>query len=83
MGDPVVVLDSGAVDRATSNAEFRGLLRDLVVSGWDPVIPSVVLAEAITGRPGDAPANQTINRLGTEVTDEATARRAGRLRSTV
>jgi predicted nucleic acid-binding protein len=76
----VVVLDAGAIDQATSNKEFRWVLRDLVAGGWTPLVPTVVLAETITGRPEDAPANQTINRLGTVDTDEATARRAGIMR---
>lgn len=80
MSDPVVVFDSGVIDQATANKEFRWLLRDLIDGGWTPLIPTVVLAEAITGRPEDAPANQTINRLGTDDTDQATARRAGIMR---
>lgn len=80
MSDPVVVLDSGVIDRATTDREFRLTLQDLVDSGWDPIIPTVVLAEAITGRPQDSPANQAIRRLGTKDTSESTARHAGSLR---
>lgn len=80
MTTPRVVLDSGVLDLAESDQEFRWVLRDLVESGWEPVIPTVVLAEAITGRPSDAPANRTIKRLGTRGTDEALARMAGQLR---
>lgn len=76
----MVVLDAGAIDQATTNKEFRWVLHDLVDGGWTPLIPTVVLAEVITGRPEDAPANQTINRVGTVDTDEATARRAGIMR---
>lgn len=83
MSDPTVVLDSGVIEQVTTNGEFRWLLRDLIENGWVPVIPTVVLAEAITGRPQDAPVNQAVNRLGTVDTDEATARRAGHLRFTV
>jgi predicted nucleic acid-binding protein len=43
----------------------------------------VVLSEAITGRPDDAPANQVIRRLDTVDTSQATARRAGHLRFSV
>ncbi|MGH3848858.1 MAG: type II toxin-antitoxin system VapC family toxin [Pseudonocardiaceae bacterium] len=80
MTAPVVVLDSGLVDLATADREFRWLIRDLVATGWTPLIPTVVLAEALTGRPSDAPANQTIHRLDTVDTDQAMARRAGILR---
>jgi predicted nucleic acid-binding protein len=80
MSDPVVVLDSGVIDQATINNEFRWVLRELLESGWVPIIPTVVLAEAITGRSGDAPVNQVVNRLGTVDTTQATARRAGHLR---
>ncbi len=81
MTDPVIVLDAGVLDRATVDRGFRVVLRELVGDGWDPVVPAVVLAEAITGGPTDAPVNQTVSRLGTDVTDEATARRAGHLRA--
>jgi predicted nucleic acid-binding protein len=76
----VVVLDSGVIDRATTNREFRWVLHELLESGWVPVIPTVVLAEAITGRREDAPVNHVVNRLGTVDTNQATARRAGHLR---
>ncbi len=80
MNQPVVVLDSGVIDQAAKNHEFRSILEDLLGSGWLPVIPSVVLAEAITGRPSDAPVNQVVNRLDTVDTTQAMARRAGHLR---
>ena len=80
MSDPTVVLDSGVIDQVTTNSEFRWLLRDLIENGWVPIIPTVVLAEAITGRPQDAPVNEAINRLDTVDTTQATARRAGHLR---
>jgi hypothetical protein len=82
MSEPVIVLDSGAIDQVVTNREFRAVLDDLVRSGWTPVIPTPVLAEAITGRPIDAPANQAIGRIGTTTTDEALARQAGALRHT-
>ena len=75
-----MVLDSGVIDRAAGNQEFRWVLRDLLEDGWEPVIPTVTLSEAITGRPQDAPVNQLINRIGTIDTDQAMARRAGQLR---
>jgi predicted nucleic acid-binding protein len=81
--DPVVVLDSGVVDRAVTNPEFRWVLRDLVEHGWVPIVPTVVLAEATTGRASDAPVNQTVKQIGTTDTTPSTARLAGRLRCTV
>jgi predicted nucleic acid-binding protein len=80
VSQPIVVLNSGVIDQAVSNKEFRWVLRELLENGWEPVIPTVVLAEAITGRPEDAPANQVIRRLDTVDTSQATARRAGHLR---
>jgi len=74
------VLDSGVIDRATTDREFRWVLRDLLEHGWEPVIPTVTLSEAVSGRPQDAPVNQIVNRIGTVDTDQATARRAGHLR---
>jgi hypothetical protein len=74
------VFDSGTIDQAVTNREFRWVIRELLENGWRPVIPTVVLSEAITGRPDDAPANQVIGRLGTMDTSQATARRAGHLR---
>lgn len=75
-----VVLDSGVLDRATTNVELRRVLRRFVERGHTAVVPTVVLAEAITGRPQDAATNQTIKWLGTVDTDESTARKAGALR---
>ena len=83
MSDPTIVLDSGVIEQVNANPEFRWLLRDLIENGWVPVIPTVVLAEAITGRAHDAPVNQAVKRLGTVGTTEPTARRAGRLRFAV
>lgn len=83
MTDPVVVLDSGVVDRAVTNSEFRWLLRDLVEQGWVPTVPTVALAEATTGRASDAPVNQAVRRIGTTDTAPSTARLAGWLRYTV
>ena len=80
MSEPVIVLDSGVLDQVVVDKEFRAVLEDLVRSGWTPVIPTPVLAEAITGRPTDAPANQAISRIGTTATDELLARHAGALR---
>ncbi len=62
-----MVLDSGVIDRATGNQEFRWVLRDLIEHGWEPVIPTVTLSEAITGRPQDAPVNPLINRIGSYI----------------
>ena len=83
MSEPVIVLDSGVVDRATTDKEFRWVLRDLVEQGWVPLIPTVVLAEAATGTPADAPLNQTVKAIGTTDATPITARLAGRLRHSV
>jgi hypothetical protein len=80
MTGPVIVLDSGAIDQVVRNKEFRGVVEGLLRSGWTPVTPTAVLAETITGRPTDAPANQVIGRIGTTVTDGLLARQAGALR---
>ena len=58
---------------ADPNRKFRSTLRHLVAGGWEPVIPTVVLAEAVTGRDQDAPVNQVVRQLGTHDTAEATA----------
>jgi len=80
MTEPVIVLDTGAIDQVVTNKEFRAILEDLLRSGWTPIIPTPVLAEAITGRAADGAANQAIGRIGTTVTDEPLARHAGALR---
>ena len=76
----LVVLDSGAVERVESSKILRGILRRWVEGGADLVIPTVVLAEAVTGRATDAIVNRVVARFGTVVTPEAIARRAGALR---
>lgn len=76
----LVVLDSGAVERVESSKILRGILRRLVDGGADVLIPTVVLAEAVTGRATDATVNRVVARFGTVVTPEAVARRAGALR---
>jgi hypothetical protein len=83
VSEPAVVFDSGVIDQAATNGEFRSVLLSLLEDGWSPVVPTVVLSEATTGRPDDAPANQVIRRLGTVDTSQPTARRAGHLRFSV
>lgn len=83
MTDPVVVLDSGVVDRAVTDNEFRWVLRDLVEQGWVAMVPTVVLAETTTGRATDAPVNQVVRQIGATDTAPSTARLAGRLRHAV
>ena len=80
MTEPVLVFDAGAIEQVVTNREFRAVVGDLLRSGWTPIIPTVVLAEAITGQAMDAPANQAISRIGTAGTDEPLARHAGALR---
>ena len=79
MTEPVIVFDSGAIDQVVTNKAFRAVLDELLRSGWTPIVPTPALAEAITGRAADAPANQAIGRIGTTVTDEPLARHAGAL----
>jgi predicted nucleic acid-binding protein len=83
MTGPVIVLDSGVLDLVTSNPRFRAVLSDLIRRGYDPIVPTVVLAEAVTGLPVDAPTNLMVRRFGTTTTPEAVARQAGRLRHAV
>jgi predicted nucleic acid-binding protein len=83
VSDPAVVLDSGVVDLSVTDQEFRWVLRDLVEGGWVPMIPTVVLAEAISGRPTDAPVNRVVKQIGPVDTTPPTARLAGRLRHVV
>jgi predicted nucleic acid-binding protein len=78
--EPVVAFDAGAIEQIVTNKEFRGLVDQLLRGGWSPVVPTPVLAEAITGRPGDAATNQALGRTGTVATDGAVARLAGALR---
>lgn len=80
MTEPVIVFDSGVIDQVVANRAFRAVVEDLLRVGWTPIIPAPVLAEAITGRATDAPANQAIARMGTRLTDEALARHTGALR---
>jgi hypothetical protein len=55
MSEPVVEFDAGVIDQVVTNREFRAVLEVLVRSGWTPVIPTPVLAEAITGRATEHP----------------------------
>ena len=80
-----LVLDSGGVSRlAMREAAVVALVRAFERVGlWPPIVPSMVLVESLTGRPG---ADATTNRLlktcdvRTEV-PEALARRAAALRT--
>ena len=79
-----VVLDSGAVTRLASrdrrSAARIGLLKRRGI--WPPVVPSVVLAECLTGRQGiDAVTNRFLKgcNIGEQLPEQI-ARNAGRLR---
>lgn len=76
----LVVLDSGAVECVESNKILRGVLRRLIEDGAEVAIPTIVLAETVTGRQADAVVNRVIARFGTVTTQEPIARRAGALR---
>lgn len=79
MTGPLVVLDSGAVDQVVRSRRLRQRLAILVADGWDPVIPTVVLAEIVTGRSTDAVVNRVISSIGTVDTSVPVARHAGAL----
>jgi len=80
----VLVLDSGGLSfLARRDQETVAIIRALVADGlWPPAVPSVVLAESVTGRQRN---DATVNRLlktcdvGEELS-ESLARRAGELR---
>lgn len=81
----MLVLDSGAVTklarRDRQTAAIIGVLRRDRL--WPPVVPSVVIVESVTGRPGpDANTNRLLRTcdIVTEI-PEQTARRAALLRS--
>lgn len=80
MTGPLVVLDSGAVDQVVRSRRLRQRLAILVADGWDPVIPTVVLAEIVTGRATDAVVNRVVSSIGTIDTSVPVARQAGALR---
>jgi hypothetical protein len=80
----VLVLDSGAVSKlARRGRQTVAYLAVLQRRGlWPPVVPSVVVAECVTGRSGpDADTNRLLATcdLRTEV-PESMARRAARMR---
>jgi hypothetical protein len=80
----VLVLDSGGLNYlAKRSQDGAATIRVLVRDGlWPPVVPSVVLAESVTGRQRD---DANVNRLLktcdiVEELPEGLARRAGELR---
>jgi hypothetical protein len=80
----VLLLDSGGLSfLATRNQDSIATIRVLIRDGlWPPVVPSVVLAEATTGRQRD---DANVHRLlqtcdVVEELPETLARRAGELR---
>lgn len=80
----MLVLDSGAVTKlARRDRQTAAIIRVLRREGlWPPVVPSAVIVESVTGRPGrDANTNRLLKTcdIATEL-PERTARRAARLR---
>ena len=80
----MLVLDSGAVTRlARRDRETAALIGVLRREGlWPPLVPSVVVVESVTGRPGpDANTNRLLKTCDilTDLSEE-TARRAASLR---
>lgn len=81
----MLILDSGGLSfLAKRNQDAAATIRVFVRDGlWPPVVPSVVLAESITGRQrNDANLNRLLKTCDVvEELPEALARRAGELRS--
>jgi len=80
----VLILDSGGLSYlAKRNQDAAATIRVFVRDGlWPPVVPTVVLAESITGRQrNDANVNRLLKTCDiVERLPEALARRAGELR---
>lgn len=80
----MLVLDSGGVSfLAKRNQDAIAAIRALVRDGsWPPLVPSVVLAEVVTGRQhSDATVNRLLKTCDVrEVLPTSLARRAGELR---
>jgi hypothetical protein len=80
----VLVLDSGGLSYlARRDPDAAAAIRVFVRDGlWPPVVPSVILAESITGRQrNDANVNRLLKTCDiVEQLPEALARRAGELR---
>lgn len=76
----MLVLDSGAITKlARRNRQNLAIIAALRREGlWPPVVPSIVLVEATSGRSG--PDANTNRLLRTCVLPERTARRAAELR---
>lgn len=81
MNGSAVVLDSGVLDRVVTSTVVRAMVAELRSRGFVPIVPAVVLTEALTGTPRDAAVNLVLRHLDhTTTTDERTARRAGSMR---
>lgn len=78
---PVLVLDAGVLDRVESDHELRNLVAELLRAGMEPQVPTVVLAEVVTGTRRDAPIDRLVKRIGTVDTRPPVARLAGALRT--
>lgn len=80
----MLIVDSGGLSYlATRNQDAAATIRVFLRDGlWPPVVPSVVLAESITGRQrNDANVNRLLKTCDVvEELPEALARRAGELR---
>ncbi len=80
-----LVLDSGGLSRlARPNPRTAALIEVFERDGiWPPVVPTVVLAESLSGRPRtDAAVNRFLKACTkTQEVPEAVARRAGTLRA--
>ncbi len=77
-----VVFHTEAFTGFAANHVLRAAVELLVKAGWDVLVPVVVLAESMTGRPReDVLLHRTLRHLGTVPIDEACARHAGELRA--
>ncbi len=83
MSSGIVVLDAGAVERLATSQDARAGLSGVARRGWSFAVPTVVLAECLTGTARDARANRLIKQLGTVRTTESIARTAAELRHDV
>ena len=78
------VLDSGGLSRLTERSiPARERLRRLRGAGlWPPIVPAVVLTEALRGDPRrDFPEERLLGMCDVEAVDEPVARRAAQLRT--
>ena len=81
----MLVLDSGGLSRLSERTRrAAALIEALQIEGlWPPTVPTVVVAESISGRPrADANVNRLLKACDVQaLVSESVARRAGELRT--